>query len=199
MTTGATDTEKRAHLLARVERDEADLHAALDDVRRLARESVAVTERAGSHIGAHPIHWVVGSGLVGLWVGTRRNRKETHMEFAKDLTRNLPSGDDIMRAFGGQFRHRSATSETFSSLALFGAGLLVGAGLALLFAPREGRRLREEISERASHLKERVASGAQQAQESLQQYGQSGQQQGTRQHGESQYGKSGQYGQTGAR
>ena len=42
--------------------------------------------------------------------------------------------------------------------ALFGAGVLVGAGLALLFAPTSGRELREEIGERAAELKDRAAS-----------------------------------------
>ncbi|MBX3024151.1 YtxH domain-containing protein [bacterium] len=46
------------------------------------------------------------------------------------------------------------------SLALFGAGLLVGAGLALLLAPTSGRELREEISERANELRERVGAAA---------------------------------------
>lgn len=118
------------------------------------------------------------------------------MEFAKEFTRNLPSSDDIMKALGGQLRHhQSSTSDTFSSLALFGAGLLVGAGLALLFAPREGRHLREEIGERASHLRERVSSATQhakgQAQEALQHYGESGGE-STRSYssGQSQYGQS---------
>jgi gas vesicle protein len=46
------------------------------------------------------------------------------------------------------------------SLALFGAGLLVGAGLALLLAPTSGRELREEITDRAKELSDRVSSAA---------------------------------------
>jgi len=41
---------------------------------------------------------------------------------------------------------------------VFGAGLLVGAGLALLFAPSSGRELREEIGERAADLRDRAAA-----------------------------------------
>lgn len=194
MTTGRTDSQRRADLLARVERDEAELQSALEDVRRLARETVAVPQRAGHHIRTHPYEWVVGSSLAGLWLGSSRHGKETSMEFAREFTRNLPSSDDIMRALGGHLRQQHSTgSDAFSSLALFGAGLLVGAGLALLFAPREGRHLREELGERASHLRERVTSAAHQvkgqAQEALQHYGESDETRRT--YGESQYGQSG--------
>lgn len=53
------------------------------------------------------------------------------MEFPRDLTRNLPSTEDIIRALGLQAQ-RSHGSDVVPSVALFGAGLLVGAGLALL-------------------------------------------------------------------
>ena len=46
------------------------------------------------------------------------------------------------------------------SVALFGAGLLVGAGLALLFAPSSGRELREELGERAAELRDRATGAA---------------------------------------
>jgi hypothetical protein len=79
------------------------------------------------------------------------------MEFPKELTRNLPSTEEIIRALGLQAR-RTNGSDVVPSVALFGAGVLVGAGLALLFAPTSGRELREEIGERAAELKDRAAS-----------------------------------------
>ena len=79
------------------------------------------------------------------------------MEFAKDLTRNLPSAEEIIRALGLQAR-RSSAGDVVPSVALFGAGLLVGAGLALLFAPTSGRELREELGERAAELRDRATS-----------------------------------------
>jgi hypothetical protein len=79
------------------------------------------------------------------------------MEFPKEFARNLPSTDEIIRALGLHAR-RSTGSEMVPSLALFGAGVLVGAGLALLFAPTSGRELREELGERAAELKDRAAS-----------------------------------------
>jgi len=86
------------------------------------------------------------------------------MEFSKEFTRNLPSTEEIIRALGLHSR-RSNGSELVPSVALFGAGLLVGAGLALLFAPSSGRELREEISERASDLRDRATSAVDSAAE----------------------------------
>ena len=80
-------------------------------------------------------------------------------EFARNLpefTRNLPSTEDLIRALGLQARRHG--SDVVPSVALFGAGLLVGAGLALLFAPSSGRELREELGERAAELKERATA-----------------------------------------
>jgi len=83
------------------------------------------------------------------------------MEFTtKDWTRNLPSTDELLRAVGLQSRH-SAAADIMPSVALFGAGILVGAVLALLFAPTSGEELRSELSERASHLGQRAGSGYQ--------------------------------------
>lgn len=80
------------------------------------------------------------------------------MEMSK-LAGSLPAAEDIIRALGLPPR-RGAGAEMAPSLALFGAGLLVGAGLALLLAPTSGRELREEISERANELRERVGAAA---------------------------------------
>lgn len=75
----------------------------------------------------------------------------------KDLSSNLPSSEEILRALGLQTR---AHHDVMPSLALFGAGILVGAGLALLFAPTTGQELREGISAKASDLADRVATTA---------------------------------------
>lgn len=59
----------------------------------------------------------------------------------KELAGSLPSAEDLARYLQG----RSADRDIFPSLALFGAGLLVGAGLALLLAPSSGEELRETL------------------------------------------------------
>jgi hypothetical protein len=80
------------------------------------------------------------------------------MEIGK-LAGSMPAAEDIIRALGLQYR-RSGSTEIVPSLALFGAGLLVGAGLALLLAPTSGRELREEITDRAGELRDRVSAAA---------------------------------------
>jgi hypothetical protein len=79
----------------------------------------------------------------------------------KDLASNLPSSDEIIRLLGLQARR--SNTDVMPSVALFGAGILVGAGLALLFAPTTGRELREEIGAKASEFAERVSSTAETA------------------------------------
>jgi len=72
------------------------------------------------------------------------------MELGK-LAGSVPAAEDIIRALGLQQR-RKGGNEIVPSLALFGAGL------ALLLAPTSGRELREEITDRASELRDRVAA-----------------------------------------
>jgi hypothetical protein len=79
----------------------------------------------------------------------------------KDISSSLPSADELVRALGLQSRH--SHNDVIPSVALFGAGILVGAGLALLFAPSSGRELREEISSKASDLAERVSGATEEA------------------------------------
>ncbi len=73
----------------------------------------------------------------------------------KDI-RNLDR-DDILRVIGLETR-RTATDYVMPALGLFGAGLLVGAGLGLLFAPKSGREIRGELNERVHDMRERAAA-----------------------------------------
>jgi hypothetical protein len=75
-------------------------------------------------------------------------------EFANNLS-NLPSAEEILRMLQGSSHNNHR--DIVPSLALFGAGLLVGAGLALLLAPSSGEELRENLSERMEALRERTA------------------------------------------
>jgi hypothetical protein len=52
--------------------------------------------------------------------------------------------DDFLGLIGLQSK-RSFTDELLSTLGTFGIGLLVGAGVALLLAPKPGRELRHDI------------------------------------------------------
>jgi hypothetical protein len=57
------------------------------------------------------------------------------------------SKDDILSALG--LAAKRSTSERWIGVAgIFGVGLLIGAGAALLLAPKSGQGLREDLGER---------------------------------------------------
>lgn len=62
--------------------------------------------------------------------------------------------NDLLRSFG--YRRTNAPmlfgNTIVPSFAVFGTGLLIGAGVALLFAPKTGRELRSDIGRRAGQL-----------------------------------------------
>lgn len=64
---------------------------------------------------------------------------------------HIPSTDDILRAIGSSGSRRG--SDAVSTIALFGAGLLVGAGLAVLFTPVRGDEFREQLNEKTDDLR----------------------------------------------
>ncbi len=72
------------------------------------------------------------------------------MSKMRDLTGTLPSKDELARAVGLQTRN----DDMLLPLTMFGAGILVGAAVALLFAPKPGRELREDLNDRARELRE---------------------------------------------
>jgi hypothetical protein len=70
--------------------------------------------------------------------------------------------DHILEALGLQ-RSRSGGEDLLPAAALFGVGFLVGAGAALLLAPRAGRELRDDLAERISHAPDTFAQLPQKA------------------------------------
>lgn len=61
--------------------------------------------------------------------------------------------DDILAALG--LASKPSTSERLlGTLAIFGVGLLVGAGAALLLAPKSGEDLREDLGDRFRKFRE---------------------------------------------
>lgn len=81
-------------------------------------------------------------------------RKERDMNM-KDI-RNMDR-DDILRVIGLETR-RTATDYVLPALGLFGAGILVGAGLGLIFAPKSGREIRGQLTDRMTEMRERAAA-----------------------------------------
>lgn len=67
--------------------------------------------------------------------------------------------------FGPFSHHRQPTSKlnnVLPGVGLFGSGILVGAGVALLLAPKSGARLRADIARGSEDLKRRATDRAQQ-------------------------------------
>ncbi len=71
----------------------------------------------------------------------------------KDLTGTLPSKDDLARALGLKSRGGFGDG-VLLPLTLLGAGIFVGAAVALLLAPKTGRDLRQDLGARASELRD---------------------------------------------
>ena len=64
--------------------------------------------------------------------------------------------EDILTALGLEKR-RSSVEKMLPMIGLFGAGLLVGAGVAMLLAPKSGREVREAIGGAVSRFTTREA------------------------------------------
>lgn len=65
--------------------------------------------------------------------------------------------DDILKLFGVEER-RSTADYLMPALGLFSVGLLVGAGIGLLLAPKPGRELRDDLRSRLGAGRESINS-----------------------------------------
>ena len=63
----------------------------------------------------------------------------------------LPSKEDIASAVGLEARS-STTGDMLTAFAIFGTGMILGAGLALLFAPKAGHEIRHDIAEKVGEI-----------------------------------------------
>jgi hypothetical protein len=72
--------------------------------------------------------------------------------------RGLGTGD-VLAALGLE-RRRTPIDIVIPAAGLFFAGLMVGAGVALLVAPKSGSETRRELKGRATNLRHRLASTA---------------------------------------
>ena len=68
------------------------------------------------------------------------------MEMTWKAMRKAMDRDMLLRRMGLEERH-SATGEFFTGLGLFSIGVLVGAGLGLMFAPKRGEEIRASLNE----------------------------------------------------
>jgi gas vesicle protein len=68
--------------------------------------------------------------------------------------------EDILGALGLQSKS-STTSWVLGTLGLFGMGMVIGAGVALMLAPKPGSELRRELEDRLRNVRERVSGNGQ--------------------------------------
>ncbi len=73
----------------------------------------------------------------------------------EDILQALPSKEDIASAVGLEARS-SATGDMLTAFGIFGTGMILGAGLALLFAPKAGHEIRHDIAEKVGEIGEQL-------------------------------------------
>jgi gas vesicle protein len=78
----------------------------------------------------------------------------------------LPSKDDIADTLRQLTGRSNPSGHLLAGLGIFAAGILAGAALAVLFAPKPGAELRQEIGARVGDLREKIAKTAQGAADS---------------------------------
>jgi hypothetical protein len=73
-------------------------------------------------------------------------------ESARDA---MPTREQLLSAVGAK-----PADDMMSSFGIFAAGIVLGAGLAVLFTPRPGSEVREAIGEKISNLRTATAADA---------------------------------------
>jgi hypothetical protein len=68
--------------------------------------------------------------------------------------------EDILGALGLQTKN-STVGWVFGTLGLFGLGMVIGAGVALMVAPKPGSELRRDLEGRFRSVRERVTGNGQ--------------------------------------
>ena len=80
----------------------------------------------------------------------------------EDILAALPSREDIASAVGLEARS-STSGDMLAAFAIFGTGMILGAGLALLFAPKAGHEIRHDIAEKVGEIGEHLRAQAPQS------------------------------------
>jgi gas vesicle protein len=78
----------------------------------------------------------------------------------------LPSKDEIAEALRQLTGRSNPSRHLLAGFGFFAAGILTGAALAALFAPKPGAELRQEIGARVGDLRDKIAKTAEGAADS---------------------------------
>ena len=70
------------------------------------------------------------------------------------LKEQLPDSEELLRAIGLQYERNAAS--TLTIIGAFAIGSIAGAALAILFAPRSGHEVRQELNERVRDWTQRM-------------------------------------------
>jgi hypothetical protein len=73
----------------------------------------------------------------------------------EDILQARPSKEDIARAVGFQAL-ASTPGDILTAFGLIGTGILLGAGLALLFARKAGHAIRQDIAEKVGEFRKHL-------------------------------------------
>ena len=79
----------------------------------------------------------------------------------EDVLSSFLSKEEIANVLTG--RTGNAGGTVLTAVGLFGAGLLLGAGLALLLTPTSGQEVRQDLAERLSEVGHRGGNGGEAA------------------------------------
>jgi len=83
-----------------------------------------------------------------------------------EILNTLPTREDLAAAVGLHLR-KSLAQEVATALGVFGTGMLLGAGLGLILAPKAGSDLRHDLMERLNEIKSHIANGKDESNESV--------------------------------
>lgn len=75
----------------------------------------------------------------------------------EEILQALPSKEDITKALGRETRS-SASGDILAAFGIFGTGMMLGVGLALLFAPKAGHEIRRDLAEKVGEIGEHLRS-----------------------------------------
>lgn len=76
----------------------------------------------------------------------------------EEILQALPSKQDLAASIG--LEARSSSADVFTILGAFGTGIILGAGVALLLAPKAGHEIRHDLAEKVAEMSDQLRAHA---------------------------------------